>query len=164
MPTDTSTPLPYKIVPIHAAFLKAVRNQGLDDLTQAVELHIASGGEPCRDVFRRAAPGEHILLASYSPFELATPYKEFGPVFVLADAAPHTPPPDSLAALAHCGYLGEQFVLRAYSAAERIVGGIVVTRDAAEEQLQDMLRDENVRFVLVRFAGYGCYACRIERA
>ncbi len=64
----------------------------------------------------------------------------------------------------HSGYLGEQFVLRAYSAAERIVGGVVVTREQAEDQLQTMLRDVEVCFVLVRFAGYGCYACRIERA
>lgn len=69
-----------------------------------------------------------------------------------------------MAALARNGYLGDQFVLHAYSAAERIVDGTVVTGEQAEATLQDMLRDENVRFVLVRFAGYGCYACRIERA
>ncbi|MES2950673.1 MAG: DUF1203 domain-containing protein [Pseudomonadota bacterium] len=163
MPADTTTRLPYKILPVHTAFLTSARDRGLDDLAQTVERHVASGGEPCRDVFRRAAPGEAILLASYSPFELATPYKEFGPVFVMANAARHTPPPDSLAALARNGYLGEQFVLRAYSAAERIVDGVVVTREQAEDQLQTMLRDAEVCFVLVRFAGYGCYACRIER-
>ena len=69
-----------------------------------------------------------------------------------------------LAALVRSGYLGEQFVLRAHSAAEHIVGGIVVTRERAEDQLQTLLQDTNVHFVLVRFAGYGCYACRIERA
>ncbi len=164
MLTDTTTPLPYAIVPLHAAFLASARDKGLDDLAQPVERHIASGGEPCRDVLRRATPGEAILLASYSPFELAGPYKEYGPVFVMADAAPPTPPPDSLAALARSGYLGEQFVLRAYCAAERIVNGVVVMREQAENTLQEMLRDPCVQFVLVRFAGYGCYACRIERA
>jgi hypothetical protein len=164
MPTDTTTPLPYTIVPLHAAFLANARDKELDDLAQPVERHIASGGEPCRDVLRRAMPGEAILLASYSPFDLAGPYKEYGPVFVMADAAPHTAPPDSLAALGHCGYLGDQFVLRAYSPAERIVNGVVVARAQAENTLQEMLRDPHVLFVLVRFAGYGCYACRIERA
>ncbi len=157
--------VPYQIVSIRGAFLQTAQRQGLDDQAQAVERHVASGGEPCRDVFRRASPGEALLLASYCPFELAGPYKEFGPVFVMADAAANpTTHPDSLAALTRNGYLGDQFVLRAYSAAERIVGGTVVTREQAEATLQDMLRDENVRFVLVRFAGYGCYACCIERA
>jgi hypothetical protein len=163
MQANTST-VPYKIVPVQSAFLQTAQRQGLDDQAHVVERHIASGGEPCRDVFRRAAPGEAILLASYCPFQLASPYKEFGPVFVMADAATDTTPPDSLAALARNGYLGDQFVLRAYSAAERIVDGTVVTGEQAEATLQGMLRDENVRFVLVRFAGHGCYACRIERA
>lgn len=164
-PTHTATAVDYTIVPIHAAFLQTAQKQGLDDLSQPVERHVASGGEPCRDVLRRASPGEHILLASYSPFVLATPYKEFGPVFVMAhtDAQPQTMP-TSLAALIQRGYLGEQFVLRAYSSAERIVEGVVVTRAQAEDTLQTMLRRDDVQFVLVRFAGYGCYACRVERA
>jgi hypothetical protein len=164
-PTQTSTAVDYTIVPIHAAFLQTARHHGLDDQAQAVEHQVASGGEPCRDVMRRAAPGEHILLASYSPFALASPYKEFGPIFVMAHAEGQPEAmPTSLAALAHRGYLGEQFVLRAYSSAERIVDGIVVTSEQAEVSLQAMLRRNDVQFVLVRFAGYGCYACRVERA
>lgn len=163
MPTEPRLP-PYTIVPMHAAFLAKARSKGLDDQSQPVERQRASGGEPCRDVLRRATPGEAIVLASYCPFAQASPYKEFGPVFVLADAATDTHQPNSLTALMHNGYLAEQFVLRAYSAAERIVNGIVVTCEQAEDQLQTLLRDTEVHFVLVRFAGYGCYACRIERA
>lgn len=163
MQASTSA-IPYKIVPLHGRFLQTARRQRLDDQAQAVERHVATGGEPCRDVFRRANPGEAILLASYCPFELAGPYKEFGPVFMMVDGADSPTPPDSLEALTRNGYLGDQFVLRAYSAAERIVHGTVVTREQAEATLQDMLRRADVQFVLVRFAGYGCYACRIERA
>lgn len=163
MPTNTAT-VPYKIAPLHGAFLQAAQIQGLDDQAQAVERHVATGGEPCRDVFRRANPGEAILLASYCPFALAGPYKEFGPVFVTAHTPAEHIPPDSLTTLARSGYLGDQFVLRAYSEAERIVNGTVVTRKQAEAALQKMLRDDSVHFVLVRFAGYGCYACRVERA
>lgn len=163
MHTNTPT-VPYSIAPMRGTFLQTAQRQGLDDQAQTVERHVASGGEPCRDIFRRATPGEAILLASYCPFELASPYKEFGPVFVMADPTPNTTPPDSLAALMACGYLGETFVLRAYSGAERIVDGVVVHHTQAEAALQAMLRRTDVRFVLVRFAGYGCYACRIERA
>nr|WP_295769529.1 DUF1203 domain-containing protein [Rhodoferax sp.] len=167
MQTSHSQPtaVAYTIVPIHTAFVESAQQRDLDDLAQPVEHHVASGGEPCRDVLRRAVPGEHILLASYSPFALASPYKEFGPIFVMAhpDAQPQASP-TSLAALALSGYLREQFVLRAYSSAERIVDGVVVTRAQAEDSLQAMLRRDDVQFVLVRFAGYGCYACRVERA
>lgn len=162
--TNTTTSLPYTIVPLRPAFLAKARGTGLDDQEQAVEHHIASGGEPCRDVLRRAVAGEAILLASYCPFEQASPYREYGPVFVMAEANPQAPMSNSLAALLDIGYLGAQFVLRAYSTAERIVDGMVVLRTEAEAALQTLLRRPEVQFVLVRFAGYGCYACRIERA
>ncbi len=161
--STTIASLAYHIVPIHSAFLQRLRDQGLDDQAQMAEHHVATGGEPCRDVLRRAQPGERILLASYSPFTKPGPYKEYGPVFVMADqAAPHEPTPHTLAALGASGYLRDTFVLRAYDTQDRIVDGVVVHSDAAELTLQGMLRRDGVRYVLVRFAGYGCYACRIE--
>lgn len=50
----------------------------------AVERHVASGGVPSRDVLRRATPEEHIPLDRYSPFTLAGPYEEYGPIFAMA--------------------------------------------------------------------------------
>lgn len=161
---NPNTTIAYRIAPINPAFVQAVRSTGRDGQGQAVERHTASGGEPCRDTLRRASPGEPLILASYCPFVQAGPYKEFGPVYVLAGPAPQNEWPRSLADLCEQGYLGDQFVLRAYSAAERIVDGQVVARGGAEEVLQTMLRRPDVQCVLVRFAGYGCYACRIERA
>ncbi len=162
MHTNT-THIPYHIVPIHSAFLQRLRDLGIDDQSHVAEHHIAVGGEPCRDVLRRAQPGERIMLASYTPFTKPGPYKEFGPIFVMADKAePTAPLPPSLSALGASGYLRDTFVLRAYDAQDRIVDGVVVPQDTAEHTLQDMLRRNGVRYVLVRFAGYGCYACRIE--
>jgi len=75
----------------------------------------ATGGEPCRDVLRAAHAGEELLLASYCPFEISGPYKEYGPVFILAN--PDTTPVSSsiFPVSAEYGYFGQQFVLRAYS-------------------------------------------------
>ncbi len=161
--STTIAPVPYHIVPIHSAFLQRLRDLGLDDQAQLGEHHVATGGEPCRDVLRRAQPGERIMLASYTPFTRPGPYKEFGPIFVMADSAePAAPLPQTLDALSAIGYLRDTFVLRAYDAQDRIVDGVVVPSATAEHTLQDMLGRDGVRYVLVRFAGYGCYACRIE--
>jgi hypothetical protein len=163
MQTDTSTPS-YKIRAIRAEFLDKVRMQGLDDLGQAVERHIAVGGEPCRDVLRAALPGEAIILASYCPFTVPGPYKEYGPVYVLAEASTVTPALDALPTGADRGYFGKVFVLRAYSKEERIVDALLTTPATAETELRQLLAQDRVDFVLARFAGYGCYGCRIERA
>ena len=163
MPTMTAA-IPDKIVPIKADFLLKARQAGFDDQNQAVEKHIAEGGEPCRDALRRAMPGEALILASYTPFEVSGPYKEYGPVFIQAEASPEPVDMSRLPITPQSEYLGKMFVLRAYSKDERIMDGFVVASEEAEVQLQDLLAREDVAFVLVRFAGYGCYACRIERA
>jgi hypothetical protein len=153
-----------QIIPVREDFLVKVRKYGLDDQNQPVERFVAEGGEPCRDVLRRARAGEGLVLASYCPFSRPGPYKEYGPVFVLAepsrDAAvldelplPRGEPTD---------YLGEQFVLRAYDAEERIVDAMLSTPASCERDLERLFGDGHAAFVLARFAAYGCYAFRVE--
>lgn len=150
-----------RIVPMAPAFLARVR-AGIDDLGQAVEYHVAQGGEPLRDCLRCARPGESILLASYCPFTKAGPYKEYGPVFV--SALPQGMPRLDLLPLAGDEpYLPSCFVLRAYSHAERIVDACLSNAATATADLAAMFARDEVAFVLARFAAYGCYALRIER-
>lgn len=160
-----------RIVPLDTAFLTRVRSQGTDALGQPVERRIAEGGEPCRDVLRRARPGEELLLASLSPFSVEGPYREFGPVFVLAHPSDE---PVDLASLpvatgaaistgASEPYLRSQFVLRAYSAAERIVDAVMASPGDALGVIERFFTDPEVAFVHARFPLYGCFACRIER-
>lgn len=151
-----------RLVPIAPRFLQRVRD-GIDDLGQTIEHHVALGGEPLRDCLRRAVPGEAIVLASYCPFTVAGPYKEYGPVFVSAAARELAAPP----ALSFDGeqpYLGASFVLRAYSAQERIVDARLSSPSAAAGDLNVLFARADVAFVLARFAAYGCYALRLERA
>ena len=146
----------YNIIPLRDSFLLKARTEGVDDLGQPVERLVANGGEPCRDALRRARPGEPLILASYCPFERVGPYREYGPVFILAQAE------QGSATLKH-GYLGAAFVLRAYSAQERIVDAAISSREQADADLPRLFGIPEVAFVLVRFAAYGCYALRLER-
>src|SRR5688500_16816008 len=102
------------IPPLPTDYLERVRHQGTDALGQPVKRVRASGGEPCRDVLRRARPGEELLLASFSPFTQVGPYKEYGPVFLLADASDEPVTRDLLPVIGAEPYLREQFVIRAY--------------------------------------------------
>ncbi|SHH61857.1 DUF1203 domain-containing protein [Massilia sp. CF038] len=149
------------IIPIRETFLAQVRSEGIDDLGQPVERLIAKGGEPCRDAFRRARPGEALILASYCPFDRVSPYREYGPVFVLA-APEAVPLPAGLPVEGEHPYLGASFVLRAYSDEERIVDAVLTTPDEANAQLERLLAQHAPAFVLARFPAYGCYALRIE--
>jgi hypothetical protein len=150
-----------KIIPLPAAWLDRVR-AGIDDLGQPVERHLATGGEPLRDCLRRALPGEAILLASYCPFTVAGPYREYGPVFV-SSAGGESPALDRLPLQGERPYLGASFVLRAYSQEERIVDARVSSPQAAAADLDGFFARSEVAFVLARFTAYGCYALRMER-
>ncbi len=150
------------IAPIPAAFLDRARNEGIDALGQPVRRIVAEGGEPCRDVLRRARAGEALILASFSPFREEGPYREFGPVFILAGASEDEVRREALPLTQ--GYLRDRFVLRAYSPREEILDAAMVTPVEAEETLGRFLANPDVAFVHARFPLYGCFACRIDRA
>ncbi len=155
-----------RIVPLPQAFLTRVRQQGLDDQGQPVErFRSVDGGEPCRDVLRRARPGEELILASFGPFEKAGPYREFGPVFVLAEPASDAPPSKSFPTSGSEAeaYFKDRLVLRAYSHEERILAAEMVEADDAPAAAERLLDSPDVAFLQARFPTYGCFACRIER-
>lgn len=154
-----------RIAELPEAFLRRVREQGIDDLGQPVERFRAEGGEPCRDVLRRARPGEALILASHSPFAQPGPFREFGPVYVLADASDEVvardrlPLPDG----SETAYFGARLVLRAYSADQRIVAAELAEADAAAATMEALWARPDTAWLQARFPTYGCFACRIER-
>ena len=149
------------LAPIPQSFLDRVRAEGIDDLNQPVRRVRAKGGEPCRDVLRRAVEGEELILASFTPFKQTGPYKEYGPIFVMANADGGDIARDAVPAN---GYLRERFVIRAYSAAEEIVDAALTGPADAEATIERFFARADTEFLHVRFPTYGCFAVRIDRA
>lgn len=168
---------PFKIIPLRAGFLEKVRKQGIDDQNQSVEFSIAAGGEPCRDVMRVALPGERIILASYCPFTHSGPYKEYGPVFLLAQTSDENPDMQRLPMYLpgeqdiskeddpnyYGPYLGENFILKGYSNDERIVDAKLATPQSAYNIISAFFERPDITFVMARYTAFGCYSLRLER-
>ncbi len=153
-----------RIAPIPAAFLRHVRATGRDDLGQEVKRLRALGGEPCRDVLRRAREGEELILASFSPFEKPGPYKEYGPVFVLARDSGEDVERQALEIGSEWNYLRSQFAIRAYSSNEEIIDAVLVEAAKAQEVVKELFARPDTAFLHVRFPTYGCFACRLDRS
>src|SRR6476469_2601961 len=115
-----------RVSPIPPEYLNRVRDEGIDALGQQVKRVVAEGGEPCRDVLRRARPGEELILASFSPFTKPGPYREFGPVFLLAHDSGEAVNRDEVPAGSDGDYLQARFAIRAYSENEEIVDAALV--------------------------------------
>ena len=153
-----------RIAAIPDQFLHRVRTEGLDDLGQPVKRVIAKGGEPCRDVLRRARAGEELIVASFSPFQKIGPYREYGPIFVSAHATGEAPRLDALPRAGGANdYLREQFVIRAYSDAEEIVDAEMVRAPELGERVAHFFASADTAFLHVRFPTYGCFALRVDR-
>ncbi len=158
-----------RILPLPEAYLARVREQGLDAQGQPVRRFVSAGGDPCRDALRRSRPGEEVILASYGPFEGSgpNPYREFGPVFLLAE--PETAPIDR-ATLPVRGdhpdrYFGDgPLAFRAYDAGGDIIDGALGRTEDVEATVGRFLASPQVAHVDVRFAIRGCFACRVVRA
>ena len=148
-----------RIEPLPLRFVQKVRQDGVDDLGQPVKRVVAQGGEPCRDALRRAMAGEELILASFTPFSKTGPYKEYGPVFVLAQGTPS----EALQELPTGGYLRERFVIRAYSDAEEILDAALTSPDDADAVVERFFARNDTAFLHVRFPTYGCFALRINR-
>ena len=159
---DTAT-INAHIAPLPQAFLNRVRMEGRDALDQPVRRLSAKGGEPCRDALRRAEPGEDVILASFSPFTVAGPYREFGPIFVFASEVGRASQ-DVFRIGAPTDYLREQFVIRAYSKEEEIVDAALVQAATAQQTIDTFFGRPDVAFLHARFPTYGCFACRIDRS
>lgn len=153
------------ITPLPEDFLDRVRHRNIDDQQQPVRRLVASGGEPCRDVLRRARPGEALILASFCPFSHPSPYKEFGPIFLLAE--PTNEPVIRTHLPIHRGvpedYFGHEYVIRSYSYAGDILDAQrIATLDGPHHVVNRLGRPE-VAFVDIRFPIMACFACRIQR-
>jgi hypothetical protein len=153
-----------RVAPIPTEFLKQLRATGLDAQGQPAKRVRAVGGEPCRDVLRRASAGEELLLASFSPFEKSGPYREFGPVFVLANDSGETVERETLEIGSERNYLRSQFAIRAYSSSEEIVNAALVEARNAQAVVEEFFARADTAFLHVRFPTYGCFACRLDRS
>jgi hypothetical protein len=166
-----------RIIPLRSDFLEKVRAYGIDDQNQPVVRSFAKGGEPCRDVLRCAMHGEEIILASYCPFTQAGPYKEYGPVFVLAKHSHESvdmyrlPLPiggvDSITKAKDSNdrtpYLGDNFILKGYSSDEWIIDAKLATPLTVDSIITAFLEKPEITFVMARYTAFGCYSFCFER-
>lgn len=160
----TSLPA-HTVVAIRSSFVARVRETGRDDQDQPVVRFRAAGGEPLRDLLRRARPGEEIILASYCPFDRPGPFREYGPVYVsAAGGGAETEWLFTRREEPILDYFAGQLTLRAYDQNGAIANAAIVDFAAAPEQLERFLAAENTAWVDARFPVFGCFAARFTRS
>lgn len=144
---------------------RAYQAGGPDAHGEVPERIVSDGnGAPCRHCLRHVPEGAGMLVLAHRPFAAAQPYAETGPVFLCADAA-SCPPPDP-ARLPEVLTTSPEYLLKGYSAGERIVYGTgrITPAEALVAYAGDLLDDPRVAFVDVRSARNNCWQVRLRRA
>ncbi|MAA97504.1 MAG: hypothetical protein CMN87_18710 [Stappia sp.] len=120
-------------------------------------------GLPCRHCLRHIPQGAPYLILALRPFTTLQPYAELGPVFLCADPCERHPDASELPEMFT---RGDRYMLRGYSADERIIYGTgdVVEVPEITARARDLLARADVAFVHMRSARNNCYQARIDRA
>jgi hypothetical protein len=133
----------------------------VDTQARDVRRRVADSPLPCRRCLRNVAPGDELVLASYDPFTLRSPYAGKGPVFVHAEGCePFAPEPGRLSEQV----AGRQLSVRAYDGEAMMLDAAVLAGERFAERVPELLDEDGVEFLHVHFAGPGCFAFRVDRA
>jgi hypothetical protein len=111
---------------------------------------------PCRRCLTDDEPGETLLLNSYDPWRVRTPYRQPGPVFVHAREC-ETAVAEELPEQQRRRLLS----VRAYDRDGLPRNAFVI--EGTKLDLGRVLADPNVEFVHLHNAGPGCFAARVDR-
>jgi len=111
---------------------------------------------PCRRCLRDASAGEPLVLASYDPFTVRSPYAGSGPVFVHADGC------EAFEGAQTEQVAGRTLSIRAYDADAMLTDAVVLPGERFQAAAREMLDDPDTAFLHVHFAGPGCFAFRVD--
>jgi Protein of unknown function (DUF1203) len=148
---STST---YRLEPISATNAEALRAKGGTS-------YIADSkpGYPCRQCLRDAEIGEELLLVSYDPFTIDSPYRSASPIFLHVTSCA----PDESSALPE-QLTRRQLSIRAFDCDAMMIDAAVIDGANLDSTLQQMFADDHTEVVHVHNAGRGCWATNVTRA
>lgn len=144
--------------------VRKLQNGGLDTNGQKPEIKTSDGsGLPCRHCLKYVATGEKYLILAHRPFDSLQPYAEQGPIFLHAEECPAYQSQEELPEVLTSN---PDYILRGYDADERIVygTGAVTGKKDITSRAEELLANEQVKFVHVRSSTNNCYAARIDPA
>jgi hypothetical protein len=150
-----------RFIPISTAIVRALQAGGPDANGQVPERAVSDGdGNPCRHCLKMIPQGAEMLILAHRPFPAPQPYAELGPIFLcagLCEAGGGEAVPEILGA--------PDYILRGYSAADRIVygSGAVVRTDWLKQAAMARFEDDRIAYLHVRSARNNCFQVRIDR-
>ena len=147
----------FELQPIEPLVADRLRVEGAN-----APIHVADEhpGFPCRQCLNDAEIGEELLLVSYDPFTIDSPYRSASPIFL--HRAPCTPPADRRTLPRQL--TSRLLSVRSFDTRALMIDAAVVPGGELADTLTRFLGNEDADHVDVHNASRGCWAVRVERA
>lgn len=149
----------YRFVAIPSEFAAAARASARNGGSSVIPRRDEEPHQ-CRHCLTLSAPGEAVLLASYSPFASDQPYAERGPVFVHERECERY----ALELEYPAQFPKRSAVIRAYDAGDSLLAAEAVGDRRVEAVIEKLLGDPRAAYLHARNLAEGCYMFRVERA
>jgi hypothetical protein len=118
-------------------------------------------GFPCRVSLGLAAIGEEVILLNYQHHETKTPYASSYAIYVSKNARPWQPQPGVLPEIFHRDV---PLAVRAFDKDGWLKKAELVAGHQTPSLFNQLLSDNEIDYLHVHFAAYGCYGAKIIRA
>lgn len=119
-----------------------------------------AGGYPCRVTLEDARPGESVILLNHVSADVPTPFRASHAIFVREGATTAPRYDDAVPP-----YLDRRTLsLRAFDRAGMIRAATVAGPGGADAGIRGLLKDEEIDYVDVHNAAWGCFLARAERS
>lgn len=151
----------YKVKPIAKEISEKVRQTLISpQYKHPASVSLATGYGPCRSCLRTFEAGEEErILFTYNAFEGLSNLPLPGPIFVHRNACeaydgPHFPP----------DLIDLPLLFEGFGDNSDLIIRERVDKNRIDDQIEEILRSESVRFINIRNAEAGCFVARVERA
>ena len=117
-------------------------------------------GYPCRQCLRDADVGDELVLVSYDPFTMATPYRSAGPIFL------HREPCSSPADLNRLPeqLTGRQLSVRAFDQRDMMIDAAIIDGATLKTTINTFFANDQSDKIHIHNASRGCWAVTVLRA
>ena len=146
----------FQLLPISASEADRLRTLG-------GQLYVSDEfpGYPCRQCLQDAEIGQQLLLVSFDPFRVDSPYRSAGPIFLHVNSCS---PTVSINQMFPIQLTCRQLSVRCFDSQAMMIDAALIQGTELEATLNGFFDSETTSYVDVHNAVRGCWAVRVERA
>ena len=153
----------FRALPIETELAHNICRSGLDAFGAAAYVWVAHDPRlPCRHCLEEVRLHHKVLLLSYQPLQVKTPYAGRGPIFICADECQAFHEAERVPEIVSSRHVN----LRAYDVSGRMLyaHSRLTAGEVAGPEIASMLEDTKVAEVHAHTALHGCFLCKFVRS